>query len=248
MTVSARPGVSVRGALGAELYVLIVAGITAGALVVGAGSRVAMMVLRLTSADSVKGVISDDGFTIGRATLGGTYNLFMLGAVVGIIGAAAYQWVRPWLLGPRWFRRCTVALASGAVGGAMLVHADGVDFRLLTPLWLTIGLFVALPAVFAVTVAVVVDRVERTALDEATSRRGWILPVVLVAVFPATLIVLAVGTGVLLVWVIARELPALRRLARARATGVVARAAWLGIAVFGLVVLVGDIADVLDAV
>ena len=247
MTVQARPDASVRATLAAELFVLTVAGIAVGALVVGGGSRVAMMVLRLTSPESVNGVTSDDGFTIGEVTLGGTYNLFMLGAVVGIIGAAAYQWVRPWLLGPRWFRLCTVALASGAVGGAMLVHADGIDFRLLTPLWLTIGLFVALPAVFAVTVAVVVYRVERTALDTATTRRGWILPVVLVAVFPATLIILAVGAGVLLVWVTARELPAVRRLARARATGALARAAWLGIAVFGLVVLVGDIADVLDA-
>jgi hypothetical protein len=32
------------------------------------------------------------------------------------------------------------------------VNSDGVDFRLLEPLWLAIGLFVLIPAVWGVTV------------------------------------------------------------------------------------------------
>ena len=39
-----------------------------------------MLVLRITSPDSVHGIESDDGFTIGQVTLGGTYNLMQLGA------------------------------------------------------------------------------------------------------------------------------------------------------------------------
>ena len=140
--------------------VLAVAGIAAGVLVGGIGNRLAMLALRLTSSDRVDGIESDDGFTIGRFTLSGTYNLLLLGAVFGIIGAAAYQWVRPWLIGPRWFRLLTIALGAGAVVGSMLVHADGIDFRLLTPTWFAIGLFVALPALFAVVVALAVEGVE----------------------------------------------------------------------------------------
>ena len=147
--------------LGEGVRVLVVAGITVGVVVAGIGSRLAMLLLRLTSSDAVRGIQSDDDFTIGRFTLAGTYNLLVLGAAVGIIGAAAYQWVRPWLLGPWWFRRLTIALGSAAVVGSLLVHADGIDFRVLKPTWLAIGLFIALPGLFGLTIGPAVDRVER---------------------------------------------------------------------------------------
>ena len=59
------------------MRVLIVGGVSAGVLLIGAGSRVAMLVLRITSPDHVVGVTSDDGFRIGQVTLGGTYNLLV---------------------------------------------------------------------------------------------------------------------------------------------------------------------------
>ena len=74
--------------IGSDLRVIIVAGIPVGVLVAGFGSRLVMLVLRVTSPDGVRGVTSDDGFTIGDVTLTGTYNLLLLGATVGIIGAA----------------------------------------------------------------------------------------------------------------------------------------------------------------
>ena len=121
-----------RGAITGDTFeqvrVLVVAGISTGVVVVGIGSRLAMLLLRLTSPDNVHGVVSDDGFIIGRVTLGGTYNLLNIGAAVGLIGACTYRLVAPWLIGPSWFRRCTVAAAAAAVAGSMLVHARGVDF------------------------------------------------------------------------------------------------------------------------
>ena len=63
----------------------------------------------------------------------------------------------------------TAFIAAGAVVGSMLVHSDGVDFRLLKPLWLAIGLFVALPALFAVAIGVGVDRV---ASDDSWTKVG----------------------------------------------------------------------------
>ena len=100
--------VRVRRGVVDELLLLVLAGIPTGALVAGLGSRLAMLILRLTSHPRVNGIQSDDDFTIGRFTLGGTYNLMVIGAAAGIIGAAAYQWVRPWLIGPHWFRYLTV--------------------------------------------------------------------------------------------------------------------------------------------
>lgn len=234
------------GGLGSEVLerfrVLVVAGVTVGVLVVGVGSRLAMLVLRLTSPDSVVGVTSDDGFTIGRVTVGGTYNLLLLGAGVGVVGAAAYRAVAPWLLGPTWFRRLTTAAASGAVVGSMLVHSDGVDFRLLKPLWLAIALFVALPAVFAVAIGVTVDRVASADSWTRVGRRRWALPLVLIAGFPAVLFIAVPALLVLAVWV-----PVHRSFASSGGVpvglGVAIRGVWLAVAVAGLVALVRDVGE-----
>jgi hypothetical protein len=118
------------------LRVLVVAGVSVGIVVIGLGSRLAMFALRLTSPDDVVGVVSDEGFLIGRITLSGTYNLLVIGAAVGVIGAAACVAVAPWLIGPNWFRRLTVGLTAGALVGSLLIHSDGKDFTALGPLWL----------------------------------------------------------------------------------------------------------------
>ncbi|MGE4164008.1 MAG: hypothetical protein AB7G23_19955 [Vicinamibacterales bacterium] len=220
------------------MWVVAMAGIPTGVIVGGLGSRLAMLLLRLTSPSSVRGVISDDGFEIGRVTLGGTYNLLVLGAAVGVIGAVAYLAVRPWLLGPGWFRRVTVAAASGAVVGSMLIHDDGIDFHVLKPLWLAIGLFVALPALFGASIAVAVDRVD--AVPEPVGWRPWVRPLVLVAVVPLVLPVLAVAA-------VLTGAGGLFRRGVDRVGGVpagatlVVRCAWLVIAVLGVVALAADI-------
>jgi hypothetical protein len=221
-----------------RLWVLMVAGISTGVLVAGVGSRLAMLVLRLTSPDAVVGVKSDDGFEIGRFTLGGTNSLLALGAVVGIIGAAAYRAVQPWLLGPSWFQRLTVAAASGVVVGSMLVHADGIDFRLLKPLWLAVGLFVALPALFGVAMAAAVDRA--VDVEPPSGWRRWVVPLLLLAAFPVVIPVVVIAAVLLAAWA------PLRRGFESMggppmAVGVVVRTAWLSIAVLGLVALVNDV-------
>jgi hypothetical protein len=224
-----------------QIRVLVVAGIGTGAIVVGVGSRLAMLALRLTSPGSVIGRQSDDDFTIGEFTISGTYNLLLLGAAVGIVGVAAYQCVAPRLIGPLWFRRSTVALASGVVVGSMLVHADGIDFRVLKPMWFAIGLFVLLPALFGAAIGAVVDRVSLLASSSARGRRRWILPGVLFACFPLTIILLAPGALIFTIWVGARERTPLMSWTRSRPATLVARAGWLGIAVLGLVALIGDV-------
>ena len=227
-----------------SLRVLIVAGILVGVVVAGIGGRLAMLLLRLTSSDQVVGVVSDDGFTIGELTVAGTYNLLMIGAVVGIIGAAAYQWIRPWLLGPSWFRRLTLAAGAGAVVGSMLIHADGVDFVALTPTWLAITLFIALPALFGAAIGPVVDRVERPSSWTARGRTRWVLPLVLVVLFPLTLLVAMVAAFILAIWLGLRPTPAGERVTHLRLVPWAMRAFWLIIATVGLAELLSDINDV----
>jgi hypothetical protein len=224
-----------------QLRVLTVAGIAVGVVVVGIGSRLAMLALRLTSPDSVIGVQSDDDFTIGRFTLSGSYNLLLLGAAVGVIGVAAYQCVEPRLIGPTWFRRLTVALASGAVVGSMLVHSDGVDFRLLQPTWFAIGLFVLLPALFGAAIGPVVERVRQPTSRTAAGRRRWVLPVVLVLAFPLTIPIVIVSAFVFTAWVLVHDGAGVRPLATGRVSHRMVQACWLAIAVLGLAALVGDV-------
>lgn len=220
------------------MWVVVVAGVPTGVAVAGVGSRLAMLVLRLTSSPSVRGVTSDDGFEIGRFTLGGTYNLLLLGAAVGVIGAVAYGAVRPWLLGPGWFRRFTVAAASGAVVGSMLIHDDGIDFHVLEPRWLAVTLFVALPALFGVAIAAVVDQV--AAIAPPTGWRRWGLPVVLLAAFAPVIPLVAVVTVATAAWVSIRRCVG-DVVAVPAGVALVVRGAWLTVAVAGLAALVADI-------
>jgi hypothetical protein len=224
-----------------QLRVIVVAGIAAGVVLVGAGSRLAMLLLRLTSPDEVRGVTSDDGFTIGEVTLFGTYNLLNLGAAVGLIGAFAYWLVAPWLIGPRWFRRFTTGLAAGAIAGSMLIHADGVDFTALQPTWLAIGVFVALPAMFGYMIGVAVDAVEDEESWINRGRRRSILPFVLPVLFPVSIFVLLVVTLALLVCWRLRALPIVQRISVAKPYGFAVRSTFLLIAALGFWALVGDI-------
>ena len=230
------------------LRVLVVGGISAGVILIGVGSRLAMLLLRVTSPDSVHGVESDDGFIIGQVTLGGTYNLLLLGASVGIIGAAAYLLVAPWLIGPRWFRHLTTGLAAAVVVGSMLVHADGIDFRVLKPTWLAIGVFVALPGLFGGLVGVIVDAVRRP--ESWTSQGRWriALPILLVACFPLSIFVVIIAAAVFGSWILVRDLDAIRKVRTSATYALAIRGAWLVVAIIGLVAIVSDTQAIAEVV
>ncbi len=227
-----------------ELRVLIVGGVPFGVLVAGVGSRVAMLLLRMTSPGSMVGVQSDDDFEIGRFTFGGTYNLLALGALVGFIGAGAYRLVRTWLIGPMWLRRVTTGAASGVVVGSVLVHADGIDFRLLKPTWFAIALFVALPALFGAFIGPVVDRVADQDSWTRVGRRRWMLPIVALVAFPPMILMLPFAAATVAVFVTLRRIDVVQRARGTRPYGLVVRAVWLGIAVLGAVELVNDITEI----
>jgi hypothetical protein len=228
----------------ANLRALILAGIPVGVFVGGVVSRLAMFVLRLTSPERVRGVESDDGFTIGEFTLGGTYSLLLLGAAVGLIGAGFYRLVAPWLIGPTWFRRVTVGLACAAVVGALLVHDDGVDFHLLEPTWLAIALFVAVPGLFGLLIGPAVDWVLRDDERSRHAKRRWLVAVGLVAVFPLTLFVLAFLTPAVWCAVVLRRTGVLERLRSSTVAGFAVRGVLLLVAFAGLLALIRDIGEI----
>jgi hypothetical protein len=226
---------------GAEtIRVIVVSGILYG-LLVGIGSRLAMLLLRVTSPRRVIGMRSDDDFVIGRFTLSGTHNLLVIGAGVGMIGAGVYLLVAPRLLGPARFRYLTVGLASATVIGSMLVHADGVDFTQLKPTWLAIALFVALPGLFGTLIGPAVATVQRPDSWTTRGRRRWLLPVIAVLLVPPAIFVVGIVVIVVTVLTAFGANPALRNVRSTRTFGLMIRVGWMTIAVAGLAALINDI-------
>ena len=242
---SSAPEVSWEHATIVAVRGTVLAGIWLGVLVGGVGSRLAMLVLRLLSPDTVNGVISDDGFLIGQVTLSGTYSLVAVGAMFGVLGASAYRWVDHWLIGPGWFRQVTTALGSGAVVGSLLVHTDGVDFQLLRPQWLAIAFFVLIPAVFGFFIGPLERALARPHTWVNRGRRGWVLPIMSIVVFPPLIIVVVVVAAARFLAAAVRASAPSHGVRDHAAIGLLVRGAWFGIAAIGLLSLVGDARTIL---
>ncbi len=127
------------------------AGSLAGIVWGGLGGRVAMRILVLTSDARVRGLTSDDGFEIGQFSAS-TIVLLVFTTILGALAGFVYGLLRMLLRGPTWLVALGVAVAVAAGGGALVVNADGIDFRVLEPLWLAVGLFLLIPAAWGVTV------------------------------------------------------------------------------------------------
>lgn len=191
----------VAGYLGAG----VLAGIAGGFVIGGIGSRIAMLVLRLTTGSSVVGIKSDDGFEIGRLSADTFFLLFFgsaLGAAVGVI----YLLSRPWI--PARLRTSSFGVLGALVGGSAILHESGIDFRRLEPVWLAVLMFIALPAFGAVGIASLAERFLRRAEDrEGTGAPAWVvfLPLLgLLILGPAGLVMAVV---VPLGFLVSRKLP-----------------------------------------
>jgi hypothetical protein len=199
-------------AIAARVSSAVVIGLLTGAIVGGLGGRIAMFVLRLTSDPSLRGLETDDGFTIGIVS-GATTFLVGLTAILGAMGALAYLAMRPWV--PPRLRPWTSGIIAGVAGGAAVIRPEGIDFRLLEPLGLAVAMFVALPAIYGAILALLVERsFRRPAGDRWRSLLGLpllvplLLPVALVGPFGlfivlamvAVLLLLARGPGVGSIW------------------------------------------------
>jgi hypothetical protein len=127
------------------------AGGLAGLIIGGIGGRLAMLLLRFTTDGSIRGIESDDGFTMGRFDLSSTISLLVVCTVLGSIGGLIVVFGKPFFA--RSYAMVGWPIAAGAIVGATIIKADGVDFTLLGPKELAIAMFVAIPALgaFAIT-------------------------------------------------------------------------------------------------
>ena len=215
---------------------------TVGILVIGLGSRLAMLVLRVTSPGYVIGKESDDGFEIGRITLSGSYQLLALGAAVGVIGALGYVAVAPWLIGPGWFRRLTVGLTAGALVGSLVIVPGGIDFTFLEPTWLAVAFFVGLPVVSGILLTLAVDLVATPESWTGRGRAAWMVPVVLLALVPPAVLVVVPVVAIVAVLLPLRRL-LLQPLLGARMGRLAVQGAFLVIPVLSVMALGQDLAE-----
>lgn len=214
------------------------AGAVAGVVVGGVGGRLAMLLLaRLNPAAT--GVTSDDGFRMGQFTLSGSLSLMSAGLFLGLLAALFYAVLRHLMIGPLWFRRLSISLGPAVVVGAQLVHTDGVDFTLLGPLWLTVGLFVAIPGLAVLLLTVLAER--WIAPDAWTARAPlWAVAPVLLLWGPALVAVVALAIAWSLRWLVRRD-PRIGPRLDHPATGWVARGGLTVVFVLSAVTLVRDV-------
>ena len=158
-TAAASPGIKADLRLVAYWITLgAAAGGIGGFLVGGIGGRLAMLLLRFTSPDYVRGIRTDDGFVIGRFDLVDTLQFVLLTTVMGTLVGLIIVLGRPFFPA-RWPIAWT--FAGAIVGGALFIHTNGIDFNILEPTWLAVGLFVLIPAAGAGLIAVLVELLHR---------------------------------------------------------------------------------------
>ena len=185
-----------------------------------------------------QGVISDDGFEMGRVTFGGTAQLLLTSLQFGLIGALAYLALRNLAIGPTWVRIASLTAGGTVVFGALVIH-DGVDFTLLEPSWLPVVLFLAIPLLYIPATALLTERWLRPDSWFFTAGKRKAAAVLLVWIASGVLLplaALALGAA----FVTGRAVSEMSERTRF-AAGWTARAALGAVGVAALVALVSDI-------
>ena len=216
------------------------AGGAGGVVVGGIGGRLAMLLLRFTSHDSVRGVESDDGFEIGRFDFISTANLLVVTAVLGAILGLVMVAGRPFF--PKRGMPIAWGVAGALAGGAILISADGVDFTLLGPLSLAIVLFIAIPAVGAFAIAWLVSQYPRFWWrNRGATAVAFIAAIPAVVFFPIAIAAIVVAG----LWLVALRVRVLRGLHLWLPARVAALVVFAAITVLGAADLIGDVEDIL---
>jgi hypothetical protein len=239
--VMARPWQEDLQLRGWRVAVALLSGMVTGALVGGVGGRLTMLVLRLTSSSSLYGTRTDDNFLIGRFSRSSLF-LLALTAALGAVGGIFYLMARGWV--PRRARPWAMGTLSCLVGGSLVVEPGRPDFSVLEPLWLAVVLFLALPGVYGVLVALVIEALlDRS--SPAAERQWW------AAALAVALLVLCGPPGIILLclmlalFALQRRRPGMGRVWRSPYTIWTARVLLLGMGLLALMDVVSGVSQIL---
>ncbi len=224
------------------LAAAMTAGFIAGLTIGGVGGRLAMFVLRLTSDPNLRGLETDDGFTIGVFS-SATLFLLVFTALEGMVGGILYLAVRSWL--PRRARPWVFGVITAVVGGALIMRPNGIDFTLLEPLGLAVAMFIALPAAYGVAVSLLAERL----LLRRRAFGGWRAGVAgLALLLPLGVLGplgLLVSVALLAIFAVGRGDPRIRSLWTSTPVVWIGRAGLLAVGALVAASLVRDVTEIL---
>jgi hypothetical protein len=145
---------------------LVLAGIVAGAVVFGLGSRVAMRLVGIAASPEHLREPTNFG-TVGEITFQGTLGLVIVGAVGGLLFGLLYLAIRSWLPGGWAARGLAFGLLLLSPVGVFIVASSKKDFD-LTSLALIFSLFAAMILLEGLATAWLIERLGRDSLPPPT--------------------------------------------------------------------------------
>lgn len=218
------------------------AGIICGVLVAGFLGRFVMRVLAATSGDRAQGLLTDAEEVVGEITLDGTIGFIVfVGLGAGAITAIVLLVVRPWLHVNGATAGVMAGLASLVLLGGKDFSSENLDFSILTPTWLAVGLIVSGTALFGAALGSVAARLQKTAGGTSRFHNAPILGVIPFALVPPV----TVG---LMVYIIGRTaLPGrLSAVLEQRPVQLAGRVVVVGLVGFSLFLIVRSSVDILS--
>jgi hypothetical protein len=140
--------------------IALVSGAGAGLLAAGAGGRIVMRVLAITSPDTAEGQLTEAEATIGDITFAGTLGLLgftslFLGVLTGVLYVLLCRWLPTGRLGGLIFGGLLLVLAGTRVEP---LRAGNFDFNLVGPRWLAVLCFTGIILFHGMVVAAIAGR------------------------------------------------------------------------------------------
>ena len=228
-----------------HLAVAVVAGLGAGVLVAGAGGRLVMRLLAVTSPDAAQGRVTEAKEIVGEITIGGTIGFVVFtGLFFGLASALLYLLVRRWLPAGR--------LGGLAFGALLLVVAgtrieplrtDNPDFDIVGPSWVALLAFGVVVVLHGVVLAALAARYSTTLPLLARERRALVGHAPLLLLVPAVFPVLVL-TLVGVVVVALRQVAPITAVLRGPKASVVGRVILAGAALLALPGFVTAVSDI----
>jgi hypothetical protein len=221
----------------------LAAGFGAGLLAAGAGGRLMMRLLAVTTGPGAQGAITEAGQVVGRISVDGTIGFIVFTALfLGLASGVLYLLLRPWL---------PVGRMGGVVYGALLVLAGSrleplrranPDFDLVGPGWVSVAGFAALVLFHGMLVAALAARISRSVplLGTRPAALPAHAPLLLLAPLVPVAVVVALAGALV---VLATRIPAVRSAWR---LPTMARAGRIGLALVALLALPGFVSDMAD--
>lgn len=228
------------------LVCAVMSGVGAGITIAGAGGRLAMRLMAVTSPEAAQGRVTEAEQIVGRITVDGTIGFILSTALFfGLPTGILYLLIRRWLPDGR---------VGGLVYGLLLLvvlatridplRADNRDFDIVGPAGVALAAFGALVVVHGMAVAAIAARYASTLplLERDTRVAVRYLPLApLLLLLPFTVMAIAAGALFVGVWWMS-DLRATFRSRRATVAGRVVLAVVALVALPGFVSAVSDIA------